>query len=966
MNKNRKTGLAMGAAMALVLASVTAMLPAGAANPDVTITAGSGDVTITQVVLDDDGTPVTQNTEAPRAGIGRVTDSDDDPVDFVSVTVTDGVSVVLDEFNVGTVAVTNFDFPAGSSGVYAFENGTQTQVLTAGFEAAVARTANSLDLRDYMGFDAVSAAATAPDSNFDILFDAPLRNSDYLLVSERDGNTFFDLVALDKQGNVIDGSNKVGFNALYGWNTGYAPSNQATQPMFFTVVDIVEFGVVTEDEPIYGFRIDNDGEADVKFFGLSDEPFLPAMTLDKTVYTGHDVGVSCGASGEVVNVANGDDITFCFSITNNGEADLDNLTITDADLDLSGVDADDTGTFTVISGDLPLVEGETMVIAYDTAAAGPVINTATATADVILSGGGVNTILSPETDTDTAQVIAPNLASISGKVVDNLGAPIPGVLITLSGTADDTATTAADGTYSFAGLATGSYTVTETQPEKYDDGAETVGTVGGVPTGVASANDVISAIALVAGEDSINNDFAEVIRPGSISGKVVDNTGAPIPGVLITLSGAAGGTATTLADGTYSFTNLQPGTYTVTETQPAGFSDGGESRGTIDGTLTGDDAADDVVSAITLGSGDDSINNDFDESSASIAGTVVDQDGVGIPDVTVTLTGTDPNGVVSKTTTTDANGDYSFPGLLAGTYTVTETTPTGYTDGGETAGSTNGTVTDDVIADIALAAGIDSVDNDFDENVIPGPASISGTVVDDLGRPIPGVTVTLSGVVVATTVTDADGNYTFAGLSPGTYTVTEAQPAGYGDGDDTAGSAGGTVTNDRISEIVLIAGQESIDNDFAETTASVAGTVVDDDGVGIAGVTITLTGNNDAGQPVSVTATTDASGDYAFTGLLAGTYVITESQPAGYGDGADTAGSTGGTVTNDVISEIVLGAGVASVDNDFAEVLQVVTPALPDTGSETGLTVAYGLLLLVTGAIFMLAANGLSRRRITL
>ncbi len=1059
MNTNRRTGFALGAAMALVLASATAMLPAGAANPDVTITSGSGDVTITQVVLNDNGTTVTQN-----ASQGSVVDSSDDPVLFSSITVNDGGSVVLDEFNVGSASATNFNFPSGSTGVYAFENGTSTQVATAGFEAAVTRTVNSLDIRDYLGYDGVSAAVTANTGHdFDIVFDAPLRNADYLLVSERWGNTFFDLVALDKQGNVIDGSNKVGFNAAYGWDTGYAPSNQPGQPMWFTVVDINAFGVVTENEPIYGFRIDNDGEADVKFFGLSDEPFLPAMTLDKTVYAGHDSGASCGSSVEQVSVANGADVTFCFSITNNGEADLANLTITDADLGLSAVAADDAGAFTVLSGDLPLVEDETMIVAYDTTAGGPVVNTATATANVLLSGGGVNTVLSPETDTDTAEVVAPDLVSVSGKVVDNNNDPIAGVTITLSGAASDIATTIADGSYSFTGLFAGTYTVTETQPTKYDDGAETVGTVGGTPTGTASANDVISGIALSAGDDSINNDFAEVIRPGSISGKVVDNNNDPIAGVTITLSGTAAGTATTIANGTYSFTSLQPGTYTVTETQPTAFADGGESAGTIDGTAMGDDSVNDVISAITIGSGDDSINNDFDEvvvvpgtisgtvvdqngapiagvaialsgdatdsattgtdgtyaftglapgtytvtettpagmadggetagslggtvtddviadiplaagegsidndfdeSVASIAGTVVDQDSAGIPGVTVVLTGTDPNGPVSKTTTTDANGDYSFPGLLAGTYTVTETTPTGYTDGGETAGSTGGTVTDDVIADITLPAGIASIDNDFDENVIANPASISGTVVDDLGRPIPGVTVTLGGDVTATTVTDADGNYTFAGLPPGTYTVSESQPVGYGDGADTAGPAGGTVTNDRISEIVLVAGQNSLDNDFAETTASIAGTVVDQAGAGIAGVTIPLSGTNDAGQPISLTTTTDANGNYAFTGLLSGTYTISEAQPAGYDDGADSAGSTGGTVTNDVIAEIALAAGVASVDNDFAEVLQAVVPALPATGSETPLVVAYGLGFIVSGAILTLTANEISRRR---
>ena len=42
-----------------------------------------------------------------------------------------------------------------------------------------------------------------------------------------------------------------------------------------------------------------------------------------------------------------------------------------------------------------------------------------------------------------------------------------------------------------------------------------------------------------------------------------------------------------------------------------------------------------------------------------------------------------------------------------------------------------------------------------------------------------------------------------------------------------------------------------------------------------------------------------------------------ETQPAGYLDGKDTAGSTGGTVTNDLISTISLGAGVSSTNNNF-------------------------------------------------
>ena len=130
-------------------------------------------------------------------------------------------------------------------------------------------------------------------------------------------------------------------------------------------------------------------------------------------------------------------------------------------------------------------------------------------------------------------------------------------------------------------------------------------------------------------------------------------------------------------------------------------------------------------------------------------------------------------------------------------------------------------------------------------------------------------------------------------------------------------------------------------------------------------MTITLTGTDAAGAPVTETATTAADGTYLFDGLVAGTYTVTESQPSGYDDGGETAGSSGGVVTNDAISEVVLAAGVASVGNDFDEVLQVVVDDddLANTGSETPLVVAFGLLFIVSGAILSLGVSQMGSRR---
>jgi protocatechuate 3,4-dioxygenase beta subunit len=104
--------------------------------------------------------------------------------------------------------------------------------------------------------------------------------------------------------------------------------------------------------------------------------------------------------------------------------------------------------------------------------------------------------------------------------------------------------------------------------------------------------------------------------------------------------------------------------------------------------------------------------------------------------------------------------------------------------------------------------------------------------------------------------------------------------------------------------------------------ARIAGFVYEDnnnDGVfdttenGISGVTITLSGTDDLGNSVLLTTTTTITGFYAFDTLRPGTYTISETQPSGYLDGRDTAGTLGGdTSVNDRIASIVLPSGAAA------------------------------------------------------
>src|SRR5439155_1762250 len=106
---------------------------------------------------------------------------------------------------------------------------------------------------------------------------------------------------------------------------------------------------------------------------------------------------------------------------------------------------------------------------------------------------------------------------------------------------------------------------------------------------------------------------------------VLDSGEPGISGVTLTLSGTNGlgqaitGTATTNANGTYSFTidssgnALRPGTYQVAETQPSGYLQSVNTVGTVNGTADGTLVPVDKIGSIVLGSGQNGINYNFGE-----------------------------------------------------------------------------------------------------------------------------------------------------------------------------------------------------------------------------------------------------------------------------------------------------------------------------------------------------------------
>jgi len=276
---------------------------------------------------------------------------------------------------------------------------------------------------------------------------------------------------------------------------------------------------------------------------------------------------------------------------------------------------------------------------------------------------------------------------------------------------------------------------------------------------------------------------------------------------------------------------------------------------------------------------------------------------IGLAGVSVALTGTDATGhAVALTNATAADGSYLFTNLAPGIYTLTRgSTPSGYLDGKETAGSgfggsVNNTALSAIISGVTISGGSGQSGANYNFALIQ-PNSLSGLVFSDQNNDgimnggdfgISNVVVVLSGTsdwgsVSTTNNTLADGTYSFPNLRPGSYTITETQPAAFGQGRNVPGTAGGVNSaTDVFSAITLTPNQAGTGYNFAELPASLAGTVFMDlnynhaldAGEGLAGVRVVLTGTNLLGQTMNLTSTTVATGAYGFSNLLAGYYTV--------------------------------------------------------------------------------------------
>ncbi|WWB87080.1 carboxypeptidase regulatory-like domain-containing protein [Priestia aryabhattai] len=347
-------------------------------------------------------------------------------------------------------------------------------------------------------------------------------------------------------------------------------------------------------------------------------------------------------------------------------------------------------------------------------------------------------------------------------------------------------------------------------------------------------------------------------NPGTITGQVTSSgTGAPIPGAIVTIrslqQGSGGivvGTVNTDQQGTYLVKNLAPGEYSVTVTK-MGF-------GTQIQTVT---AASDQTSTASFALLADA---------GTLSGFVTDINGNPITGSNIFLRIFTDDNVLLKSVTAQPDGTFGVFGLDPGTYTVIAEAPN------YAANSIPITITANQTTTVAIA-------------LTPNPATISGNVVNQqTNTPLQGVTVTASsnGQIIATAVTDINGNFQLTNLAAGSISiVTFAQ----------------NFVN-TPQTIVLSPGEtQQIILSLTPLTGTITGTVINQQtGAPVQGASVEIRQFSPAG-PIAATTVTDGLGVFTISDLQPASYTII-AQATNFGTQAATT-----TVLPNDVSTISIG-----------------------------------------------------------
>jgi tRNA A37 threonylcarbamoyltransferase TsaD len=599
-----------------------------------------------------------------------------------------------------------------------------------------------------------------------------------------------------------------------------------------------------------GFQLDDDADPTLpssQFFGnltpgsyAVTEAALAGWDLTNLVLSGDtDNGSVINVAGRTVTIDldAGETITATFTNTQRGSITVvkDAIPNGPQDFSFSGTlgafqlddDADPTlpnsqlfgnlvpGSYTVTEAALAGWDLTNLVLAGDTDG-GSVINVAARTVTIDLDPG--ETITATFTNTGRGTITVVKDAVPNGPQDFTFSGTLGNFLL------DDDADPTLPNSQQFANLLAGSYTVTEAALAGWD--LTNLVLAGDADNGsvIDQANRTVT-IDLDPGE-TITATFTNTQR-GSIAWEKRDEQNLLQGGATFVVSpnptdGA--GTLTVLDNGPndanpvagqFLVVNVLPGTYVVTETVPPP-------------NYTIDDDADRIV---TVSSGDlnavigvqgqdDPGNTDeSDFHNIPILGTKAgtkfeDHNGNGIRDLADQglsgwtifvdynsdghLTAGEPSAV------TDANGDYTILNINVGTWRIREVLQPGWTATFPAAADAFGRYHEETFVPGSVFTGNDF--GNFQNFSISGQkfGDVNQNGIKELNEPrLPGWTIQLDidadGIVDATTVTDAGGNYSFTNLGPGIYRVREALQPGWTQTTvnpaDIVGASGTNVTD---------------------------------------------------------------------------------------------------------------------------------------------------------------------------
>jgi hypothetical protein len=333
------------------------------------------------------------------------------------------------------------------------------------------------------------------------------------------------------------------------------------------------------------------------------------------------------------------------------------------------------------------------------------------------------------------------------------------------------AVTGVDGRYTFPNLPPASYTILEVQQTGWTQTTPNPGAIGvsGGTNAIANfGNRQLGSISGVKFNDLNSNATLDTGEP-TLAGWTIF-IDANNNGILE----ATEPTTVTNATGAYAFGNLAAANYTVREVQQAGWAQTTPNPGPVSVTgganITGINFGNNQSGTITgLKFNDTNSNALLDAGETPLQGWTIfiDANGNGTLDAT------------EATAVTGANGRYTFANVPAGNYTLREVQQTGWTQTTPNPGS------------VGISGGTNAVVNFGNRQF----GSISGIKFNDTNAnalfdagetPLAGWTIYIdsngNGALDATeptTVTGANGSYTFTNVPPGNYVLREVQQPGW-------------------------------------------------------------------------------------------------------------------------------------------------------------------------------------------